>query len=125
MDGTLIENKHIVAISIDCLEGGHQCQMAKNLVPLGLFEVQEENTELLRKNLPVEFINDIKSVRHISIHSKKIPYSWKPKAARKPFGEPFLVSDLLKHFQEYFFGFRGFGNLSIFENTDFDFSRIF
>ncbi|CAF1684123.1 unnamed protein product, partial [Adineta ricciae] len=37
MDGTLIGNKHIVAISINCLEGGNQCQSAKNLVPLGLF----------------------------------------------------------------------------------------
>ena len=67
MDGTLIGNKHIVAISINCIEGGRQCQMSKNLVPLGLFEVQKENTELLRKTLPAEFITDIKSVKRISI----------------------------------------------------------
>jgi len=72
MDGTLIGNKHIVAISINCIEGGHQCQTAKNLVPLGLFEVQKENTELLRKSLPVEFITDIKSVKNISIGAKNI-----------------------------------------------------
>ena len=72
MDGTLIGNKHIVAISINCIEGGHQCQTAKNLVPLALFEVQKENTELLRESLPVEFINDIKSVKHISIGRKNI-----------------------------------------------------
>jgi hypothetical protein len=72
MDGTLIGNKHIVAISINCIEGGHQCQMAKNLIPLALFEVQKENTELLRESLPVEFINDIKSVKHISIGTKNI-----------------------------------------------------
>lgn len=72
MDGTLIGNKHIVAISINCLEGGRQCQSANNLVPLGLFEVQKENTELLRKTLPVEFITDIKSVKQISIGAKSI-----------------------------------------------------
>ena len=72
MDGTLIGNKHIVAISINCIEGGNQCQAAKNLVPLGLFEVQKENTELLRQSLPNEFINDIKSVKHISIGEKNI-----------------------------------------------------
>ena len=72
MDGTSIGNKHIVAMSLNCIEGGRQCQMAKNLVPLGLFEVQKENTELLRKTLPVEFIKDIKSVHHISIGAKNI-----------------------------------------------------
>ncbi|CAF1471071.1 unnamed protein product, partial [Adineta ricciae] len=72
MDGTLIGNKHIVAISINCLEGGNQCQSAKNLVPLGLFEVQKENTELLRQSLPAEFITDIKSVKYISIGAKNI-----------------------------------------------------
>ncbi|CAF4550230.1 unnamed protein product, partial [Rotaria socialis] len=72
MDGTLIGNKHIVAISINCIEGGSQCQAAKNLIPLGLFEVQKENTELLRQSLPSEFINDIKSVKYISIGEKNI-----------------------------------------------------
>ncbi|CAF4416023.1 unnamed protein product [Rotaria sp. Silwood2] len=72
MDGTLIGNKHIVAISINCIEGGHPCQMATNLIPVGLFEVQKENTELLRKTLPIEFINDIKSVKRISIGAKDI-----------------------------------------------------
>ncbi|CAF1571574.1 unnamed protein product, partial [Adineta steineri] len=72
MDGTLIGNKHIVAISINCIEGGSQCQSAKNLIPLGLFEVQKENTELLRQSLPAEFINDIKSVKYISIGEKNI-----------------------------------------------------
>ncbi|CAF1492503.1 unnamed protein product [Rotaria sp. Silwood1] len=72
MDGTLIGNKHIVAISINCIEGGHECQMATNLVPLGLFEVQKENTEILRKSLPADFISDIKSVKQISIGSKVI-----------------------------------------------------
>ena len=72
MDGTLIGNKHIVAISINCIEGGQQCQAAKNLVPLGLFEVQKENTEILRNSLSAEFINDIKSVKRISIKNKEI-----------------------------------------------------
>lgn len=72
MDGTLIGNKHIVAISINCIEGGQQCQAAKNLVPLGLFEVQKENTEILRSSLSPEFINDIKSVKRISIKKKEI-----------------------------------------------------
>ncbi|CAF0854002.1 unnamed protein product [Adineta steineri] len=72
MDGTLIGNKHIVAISVNCIEGGHSCQTAKNLVPLGLFEVQKENTELLRTSLPAEFINDIKSVKYIAIGAKNI-----------------------------------------------------
>ena len=70
MDGTLIGNKHIVAISINCIEGGYACQSSTNLVPLGLFEVQKENTELLRKALPAEFIADIKSVKQISLGSK-------------------------------------------------------
>ena len=72
MDGTLIGNKHIVAISINCIEGGCECQMAKTLVLLGLFEIQKENTELLRKTLPIEIIKDIKSVKHISIGAKDI-----------------------------------------------------
>ena len=72
MDGTLIGNKHVVAISINCIEGGHQCQMAKSLVPLGLFEVQKENTEILRKSLPVEFIRDIKSIKKISIGNRNV-----------------------------------------------------
>ncbi|CAF1504738.1 unnamed protein product [Didymodactylos carnosus] len=59
MDGTLIGNKHI-AISINCIEGGRDCQKAKNLVSVGLLEVQKENSELLRKSLPQEFIDDIR-----------------------------------------------------------------
>ncbi|CAF1374047.1 unnamed protein product [Didymodactylos carnosus] len=70
MDGTLIGNKHIVAISINCVEGGRECQRAKNLIPVGLFEVQKENTELLRKTLPQEFIGDIRSVKQIHYKHK-------------------------------------------------------
>ncbi|CAF1539235.1 unnamed protein product [Adineta ricciae] len=72
MDGTLIGNKHIVAISVNCIEGGHSCQTARNLVPLGLFEVQKENTEMLRTSLPAEFLNDIRSVKFIAIGKKNI-----------------------------------------------------
>ncbi|CAF4485339.1 unnamed protein product, partial [Rotaria magnacalcarata] len=54
------------------VQRGSQCQAAKNLIPLGLFEVQKENTELLRQSLPSEFINDIKSVKYISIGEKNI-----------------------------------------------------
>ena len=61
---------NIVVISINCIEGGQACQSSKNLLPLDLFEVQKENTELLRKTLPVEFIQDIKSVKQISIGAK-------------------------------------------------------
>ncbi|CAF1003911.1 unnamed protein product [Didymodactylos carnosus] len=66
MDDTLIWNKHIVAISINCVGGGRECQnKAKNLAPVGLFKVQKENTELLEKSLPLEFIDDIRSVKRI------------------------------------------------------------
>ena len=60
----------VVAISINSIDGGQACQSSRNIVPLGLFEVQKENTELLRKTLPVEFIQDIKSVKQISIGAK-------------------------------------------------------
>lgn len=50
MDDTLVVNKHILAISANWIEGGHQCQTAKNLVLLALFEVQKENIEILRKS---------------------------------------------------------------------------
>ena len=46
MEATLIGNKHIVAIDINCIEGGRQCQVAKNLVPLGLLEVEKEDTDM-------------------------------------------------------------------------------
>ena len=72
MDSTLIGNKHIVVISINCIEGSVQCQGSKNLVPLRLFAVQKANTELLRQTLPVAFINDIKPVKYISIGAKNI-----------------------------------------------------
>ncbi|CAF3024272.1 unnamed protein product, partial [Rotaria sp. Silwood2] len=72
MDGTLIGNKHIVVISLNCIEGGRQCQISTNLIPLALFEVQKENTEFLRNTLPVEFITDIKSVKQISVGEKNI-----------------------------------------------------
>lgn len=72
MDGTLIGNKHIVAISINCIEGGPHCQSAKNLVPLGLFEVQKENTEILRKSFPADFIPNIKALKYVSIGEKNI-----------------------------------------------------
>ena len=72
MDGTLIGNKHIVAISINCIEGGYACQSSKNLVPLALFEVQKENTELLRQTLPPEFLADIKSIKQISLGGKLV-----------------------------------------------------
>ncbi|CAF5171095.1 unnamed protein product, partial [Rotaria magnacalcarata] len=54
------------------VQRGSQCQAAKNLIPLGLFEVQKEKTELLRQSLPSEFINDIMSVKYISIGEKNI-----------------------------------------------------
>ena len=72
MNETLKGNKHVVATSINCIEGSHQCQTPKSLVPLALFEVQTQNTELLRESLPVEFISDIKSVKCISIGAKNI-----------------------------------------------------
>ena len=37
MDGTLMGNKHVVAISVNCVDGGPSCQAAKNLVPVGIF----------------------------------------------------------------------------------------
>ena len=72
MDGTLIGNKHIVAISIDYIEGGYACRSSKKRVPLVLFEVQKKNTELLRQTPPTEFIADIKSVKQISLGGKVV-----------------------------------------------------
>ena len=72
MDGTLIGNKHIVAISINCIEGGLTCQTAKQLVPVVVFEVQKENTEILRKELPINFINDIRSIKRICVGGREI-----------------------------------------------------
>ncbi|CAF3766597.1 unnamed protein product [Rotaria socialis] len=35
MDGTLMGNKHVVAISVNCVDGGPSCHTAKKLVPVG------------------------------------------------------------------------------------------
>ncbi len=62
-------------------------------------------------------------------HSKKNLLSGKLKTAQIPFRKPFLVyervSSLLKRFQLYLGGFRGLGNLSVFDNTDFDARKVF
>ncbi|CAF1129652.1 unnamed protein product [Didymodactylos carnosus] len=72
MDGTLIGNKHIVAVSVNCIEGGRACQRAKVLVPVGLLEVQEESTEILRKTLPREFLDSIRNVKQIRLNGKDV-----------------------------------------------------
>lgn len=63
MDGTLMGNKHVVAISVNCVDGGPSCQTAKRLVPVGIFEIQKESNELLRKTLPKDFLDSIQSVK--------------------------------------------------------------
>ncbi|CAF4221972.1 unnamed protein product [Rotaria magnacalcarata] len=96
MDGTLIGNKHIVAISINCIEGGHQSQTSKNLVPLGLFEIEKENTDMLRKTLPKEFIDDIKTGKCITVEKRNVPIQIK------------LGGDLMN--AVYVFGLAGFSS---------------
>ncbi|CAF4076076.1 unnamed protein product [Rotaria sordida] len=71
MDGTLIGNKHVVAISVNCVDGGPSCQTARKLVPVGIFEIQKESNELLRKTLPKDFLDSIQSVKHLKVTRKK------------------------------------------------------
>ena len=71
MDGTLIGNKHVVAISVNCVDGGPSCQTAKKLVPVGIFEVQKESNELLRKTLPKSFLDSIQTVKYLKVTQKK------------------------------------------------------
>ncbi|CAF1366491.1 unnamed protein product [Rotaria sordida] len=71
MDGTLIGNKHVVAISVNCIDGGPSCQTAKHLVPVGIFEIQKESNELLRKTLPKDFLESIQSVKQLQVTRKK------------------------------------------------------
>ena len=59
-----------------------------------------------------------------SPHSKKFPSPRKLKKARKSSREPFLVSDHWNRFRKCHIGFLGLGNLSVFENTDFNAHRI-
>ncbi|CAF1533589.1 unnamed protein product [Didymodactylos carnosus] len=73
MDGTLIGNKHIVAISVNCVEGGPDCQSPKNLVPVGLFEFPKESYELYRKILPKSFLDSLGSVKYVRLNQKDIP----------------------------------------------------
>ena len=78
MDGTLMGNKHVVAISVNCVEGGPSCQSAKNLAPVGIFAIQKESNELLRKALPVEFLSSIQSTKQLRISKRKICRSKNP-----------------------------------------------
>ena len=71
MDGTLMGNKHVVAISVNCVDGGPSCQTARKLVPVGIFEIQKESNELLRKTLPENFLNSIRSVKQLKINERK------------------------------------------------------
>lgn len=71
MDGTLMGNKHVVAISVNCVDGGPLCQTARKLVPVGIFEIQKESNELLRKTLPKDFLDSIQSVKHLNVTRKK------------------------------------------------------
>ncbi|CAF3115316.1 unnamed protein product [Rotaria sp. Silwood2] len=71
MDGTLMGNKHVVAISVNCVDGGPSCQTARKLVPVGIFEIQKESNELLRKTLPKDFLDSIQSVKQLQINQKK------------------------------------------------------
>ncbi|CAF3406747.1 unnamed protein product [Rotaria sp. Silwood2] len=71
MDGTLMGNKHVVALSVNCVDGGPSCQTARRLVPVGIFEIQKESNELLRKTLPKDFLDSIQSVKQLQINQKK------------------------------------------------------
>lgn len=71
MDGTLMGNKHVVAISVNCVDGGPSCQTARKLVPVGIFEIQKESNELLRKTLPKDFLDSIQSVKYLNVTRKK------------------------------------------------------
>ncbi|CAF3290988.1 unnamed protein product [Rotaria sp. Silwood2] len=71
MDGTLLGNKHVVAISVNCVDGGPSCQTAKKLVPVGIFEIQKESNEHLRKTLPKDFLDSIQSVKYLKLTRKK------------------------------------------------------
>ncbi|CAF2092780.1 unnamed protein product [Rotaria magnacalcarata] len=71
MDGTLMGNKHVVAVSVNCVDGGLPCQTAKKLVPVGIFEIQKESNELLRKTLPKDFLDSIQSVKYLNVTRKK------------------------------------------------------
>ena len=71
MDGTVMGNKHVVAISVNCVDGGPCCQTAKNLVPVGIFEIQKESNALLRKTLPTDFLDSIQSVKYLEVTRKK------------------------------------------------------
>ncbi|CAF2107655.1 unnamed protein product [Rotaria magnacalcarata] len=71
MDGTLMGNKHVVAVSVNCVDGGPSCQTAKKLVPVGIFEIQKESNELLRKTLPKDFLDSIQSVKYLNVTRKK------------------------------------------------------
>ncbi|CAF1520971.1 unnamed protein product [Didymodactylos carnosus] len=77
MDGTLIGNKHIVAISVNCVEGGRDCQSPKNLVPVSLFEFPKESCELYRKILPKSFLDSLSSVTYVRLNKKDIPIKLK------------------------------------------------
>ena len=71
MDGTLMNNKHVVAISVNCVDGGSSFQTAGRLVPVGIFEIQKETNELLRKTVPKDFLDSIQSVTQLQINRKK------------------------------------------------------
>ncbi|CAF1352394.1 unnamed protein product [Rotaria sordida] len=71
MDGTLMGNKHVVAISVNCVDGGSSSQIAQNLVPVGIFEIQKESNELLRKTLPKEFLELIQSIKQLGVTRTK------------------------------------------------------
>jgi hypothetical protein len=71
MNGTLMDNKHVVAISVNCVDAGFSCQTAKRLVPVGIFEIQKESNELLRKTLPKDFLDSIQLVKQLQINQKK------------------------------------------------------
>ncbi len=64
-------NKHVVAISVNCVDGGLSCQIARRLVPVGIFEMQKESNELLRKTLQKEFLDSIRSVKQLEINKNK------------------------------------------------------
>lgn len=64
-------NKHVVAISVNCVNGGPSCQAAQKFVSVCIFEIWKESTELLLKTLLKDFLDSIQSVKHLNVSPKK------------------------------------------------------
>ncbi|CAF1524322.1 unnamed protein product, partial [Didymodactylos carnosus] len=71
MDGTLIGNKHIVAISVNCVEGGRDCQSLKNLLIKLHGRFSGHLQDLFFQNFPYEELLDGNAIVHIDPLKRK------------------------------------------------------